>query len=385
MTRQDVPNISPEDTVRVLHFITDLSVGGAERMLTNLVCTSNNQGIRHIVVSLMDGGTFAEQVTAAGIELHSLNINRGSISPLALFKSIALVRNIRPHVVQTWLYHADFLGLVAAMLGGTATVVWNLRCSDMDLSRYGRLTRILVRVLAKLSHLPSAIIANSEAGRRWHEGLGYHPDRWVVIGNGVNADRFRPDANARQRWREVLGVCNDDVVIGMVARLDPMKDHEGFLRAARAVAQPRRVFVLAGRGVDQSPSLQQLANATGMRVHFLPECDDVPGLMAALDIAVSASRFGEGFPNVLIEAMATGISCIATDVGDSARILGEAGVVVPQQDEPALSNAIARLASDPMERSRLGTAAQRRVAELFALDLVVQRYDEFYLNLATDR
>ncbi len=377
MARLDTSAAGP---IRVLHVITDLSVGGAERMLANLVCTSKEPRVRHIVLSLMGDGAFAEQVMAAGIELHSLGLRRGGISPWALVRSVRLVRRLRPHVVQTWLYHADLLGLVAGRLGGIATVVWNLRCSDMDLGRYGRLTRTLVTVLARLSRFPAAVVTNSEAGRRWHEGLGYRPRRWVLMGNGVDIDRFRPDPESRRRWRQALGAADGDVVVGMVARIDPMKDHDGFLRAA--AARPGLVVVAAGRGVDQSPALRELAGAPGLRVHLLPESGDVAGLMTALDVAVSASRFGEGFPNVLIEAMATGLPCIATDVGDSARILGEAGMVVPPRDEAALSEAIGRLAGSAADRDRLGAAARRRVAEYFALERVVRRYDEFYLSLA---
>ncbi len=351
-------------------------------MLVRLAAASDRARFRHSVVSLTDGGALIPQLLGAGIEVHTLGMRRGLPTPAALIRTVALLRRLRPDIIQTWLYHADLLGLIAGRLAGCRRVIWNLRCSDMDLGQYGRMTGFVVWLLAKLSALPVAVIANSESGRRWHESIGYRPKTWAVIGNGVDLGQFQPDAEARRRWRKEMGFDDRTMVIGMVARRDPMKDHEAVLAAASA---SNATFVLVGRDVDQDPALRALAAPLGGRVRLLPETDDVPGMMAGFDIFVLASRFGEGSPNVVAEAMACAMPCVVTDVGDCRVMIGEAGIVVARGDVPALAQAIARLAADPGARQGLGRKARERATEMFSLPAAVNRYEALYTATVEDR
>jgi len=373
----------------IVHVITDAGAGGAERMLLRLVTRSTRY--RHVVVSLTRGGALMPALDDAGIAVFELGMRRGIPSPGAIFRLAGIIRRERPALVQTWLYHADLIGLLAARLAGFRLLAWNLRCSNMALGRYRWTTRLVVRALAALSAQPAAVMANSHAGQRWHETLGYRARQWIFVPNGIDTAEFHPDAEARARWRRQLGAADDAVVIGMVARRDPMKDHETALAAAAATARVNRkvVFVFAGDGVTpDNPAIAHLATAVGAPVHLLGECREIAGLTASFDIAVLSSAFGEGFPNVVAEAMATGVPCVVTDVGDAAPIVGDTGRVVPPRSPDALAQALVALATDAPLRARLGAAARRRVLENFDLATAVARYEAAWTTLiapTTDR
>lgn len=373
---------NPPSRPTIVHVITELGAGGAEHMLLRLVAAST--GYRHIVVSLSGEGALTNAIRAAGADVLSLGMRRHILSLGAIFALTRIIRRERPLVLQTWLYHADLMGTVAARLTNFRPVAWNLRCSNMDLSRYRWSTRVVVKILILLSSWPDVVMTNSAAGRRWHTDLGYRPRRWEFVPNGVDATIFRPDAEARAHWRRRFDVKDGDVLIGMVARRDPMKDHEGMLRAAAEAARHHQnlAFVLAGRGITRAdPTLVQLADAVGAPVHLIGECDDPAGLNAALDIAVLSSAFGEGFPNVVAEAMVAGVPCIVTDVGDAASIVGDTGHVVPPRSPDALAQAILMLANDAPLRVRLGAAARRRMIENFDLAAVAACYEAAWASL----
>lgn len=368
---------------KVVHFISSLECGGAERMLVRLLLASDRARFVHSVICLTDGGSLMEPLRQAGIPVHALGMKRGRLSLGALVRGVMLLRRIKPGLVQTWLYHADLLGLIAARLSGCRTVVWNLRCSDMDLSHYSRLTRLVIIALAYLSRRPAAILSNSQAGLTYHEALGYRPRRSQVIPNGIDTDQFQPDPAARAAWREHWGFGDSTVVFGMAARRDPMKDHEGFLAATEMVAKrcPNCAFVLVGRGVDQDAGLLALAAKVAVPVRMMAEQSAIAEVFAAWDVAVSASRFGEGFPNVIVEAMACGLPVVATDCGDAASIVGNAGIIAARGRPETLATAMIGLYDDVSLRRRLGDAARQRVAENFSLPRCVRAYEDLYATL----
>jgi len=288
-------------------------------------------GFRHIVVSLTTEGELGATLRSMGVEVVALRMSRNCPSPRAIVRLTRIVQREQPVVVRTSLYHANLIGLIAVRMANAHAVAWNLRCSNMDLSQYRWTTRAVVKLLIWRSSRPDLVITNSEAGRRWHSTLGYRPKRWKTIPNGIDTAKFRPDPDARARWRRRLGVNEDEILIGMVARRDPTKNHEGMLRAATELVRRRSrlVFIFAGRDVSRAdPTLARLADQVRAPVHLIDECDDVPGLNSALDVAVLAST-SEGFPNVVAEAMAVGVPCVVTDAGDSAAIVDGSGLIVP--------------------------------------------------------
>jgi glycosyltransferase involved in cell wall biosynthesis len=347
----------------------------------------------HTVVSLTNAGGLGPSIAALGVRVHQLGMRRGIPDVRAVWHLARLIRRERPDVLQTWLYHADLLGLVAGRLAGVRPIIWNVRCSDMDMRRYSWSSRLPRWLLSALSALPAAVVVNSERGRQAHERLGYRPRRWVVIPNGIDVMRFRPDPDARARLRQELGLPLSARLIGMVARYDPMKDHATFLRAAAELLRNRTTrakvdlrFVGVGRDVMwDNPNLAALGQDLGLRghVHLLGERDDVERLLPALDLATLSSLFGEGWPNVVGEAMACGVPCVVTDVGDAGTIVGETGRVVPPGDPSTLARAWAELLALPDgQRQALGAAARERIATHFSLEQVVRKYEDLYEELA---
>jgi glycosyltransferase involved in cell wall biosynthesis len=371
----------------IVHLISGLSSGGAEMMLYKLLSGLDRRRFRSVVVSLTPGGALAPRIEALGLPVHSLGMRRGQPTPRALWTLVQLLRRERPALLQTWLYHADLLGTLAAPLARVPRLAWNIRASDMDLTRYRRLSRLTRAACARLSARPQVVIVNSEAGRRYHQQLGYHPRAWAFIPNGINLDEFAPDPGHRRAVRAELGLPPDAPLIGLIARRDPMKDHATFFQAAARVARDRPGvhFLLAGHGVTpDDPLLARLLAATGLagHAHLLGERRDVPRLTAALDLATLSSAYGEGFPNVLGEAMACAVPCVATAVGDSARIVGDTGAVVPPRDPAALARAwSALLTLPPADRAALGERARRRIADRYALPTIIRHYEHFYDRL----
>ncbi len=372
---------------QILHVITGLDQGGAETMLIKLVIAMDRRRFHNQVVSLLGDGALGADLRAAGIEVLGLDLRRGSADPRALFRLAALMRRLRPDLVQTWLYHADLLGLLAARLAGSPPVLANLRCSDMDFSRYSRQSKWVLKWLAAFSRWPAGIIVNSAAGQAVHERLGYRPRAWHLVPNGFDLETFRPDPQAPARLRQEIGIPAESLILAHIARVDPMKDHTGFLAAARIALAARGDLhvLLIGRGTqDLSPHLA--AAGIAGRAHLLGPRRDIARLLPGVDLLCLSSAFGEGFPNVLGEAMSAGVPCIATDVGDARAIIGETGRIVAPSDPPALAQAILDLlALDAGSRAALGQAARRRIAEHYSLPAIVRQYEALYETFSRTR
>jgi glycosyltransferase involved in cell wall biosynthesis len=361
----------------IVHLIIGLQTGGAELMLTRLVAHTDRARFRPVVVSMTDSGSLGPVIERAGVECVALGLRRGIPDPIGLWRLDRVLRRAQPDILQTWLYHADMLGLIVRQLMPVRHLLWNLRCSDM---RLPPLNAALRRVLARFSAVPDAVIVNSQAGKRFHERIGYRPRRWEYVPNGFDTEALTPDPQARRRLRCELGVAEDAVVIGLPARYHPMKDHTTFFAAARilALARPEARFLLVGAGTERSNPVHA---RSGIADRLLPlgERGDMAAVYAALDIATLTSASGEGFPNVLGEAMACGVPCVATDIGDAAIVLGEAGLVVPPRDPEALAAAWERLiAAGPQARRELGLTARAHIVRDHALEAVVGRYQALY-------
>jgi glycosyltransferase involved in cell wall biosynthesis len=380
-----LPDSAPAP-LKVLHIITGLSVGGAETMLVKVLAAVPRAEAEQSVIALGCRGPMAERIEALGVPLSCLNAGRalGGLpsAPGSLLRLAERMRTIRPDVVQTWMYHANLLGGLAAAMAGKPPVVWGLRQSDLDPGRTKWTTRLIARLGASLSRrLPVRVLACADAVRRVHRAMGYDDARMTVIPNGFDTDAFRPDAEARDRLRRELAVADDAILVGLPARFDPQKDHATFLAAAAKVhaAHPRAVFVLCGAGTTVSNAkLEPLLKSSGLpptALRLLGERHDMPAVMAALDVVVSSSAFGEGFPNVLGEGMAVGAVPVATDSGDSRAIVGGIGFVARPRDADALARAIGEALGLPAaERARRAEAARARVLRDYALGAIARRY-----------
>lgn len=374
--------------MKIIHVITGLSTGGAEMMLYKLVSQMDQDKFDIQVISLTDIGLIGKRIQALGIPVEALGMKRGIPDPGMIFKLSYRLRRSKSDVIQTWMYHADLIGGLAAKLVGNIPVAWGIRHSNLDSEGSKRTTIWTAKICALFSRwLSVKIICCSEASRRIHAALGYDSGRMVVIPNGFDLSFFKPDLEGRTVVRQELGISEDTMLIGMVGRFDPQKDHLNFIRAAALLQKeiPNVQFLLCGDGITlENYQLSSWVEDTGLSesFHLLGRRIDIPQIMTALDIASSSSSYGEGFPNVVGEAMACGVPCVVTDVGDSASIVGDTGKVVPPKNSHALASAwreLIKLGKD--KRQKLGYNARLRIRDNFCLFSIVKQYEEFYKSV----
>jgi glycosyltransferase involved in cell wall biosynthesis len=362
---------------KIIFVTTGLRVGGAETMLTRLAMAQPGVADEITVVSLTPAEAYVGRLRARGITVLELRFDKLSAIPRGIFELAKLIAKSRPDIVQGWMYHGDLAALAALALSGwrrQTQLIWSIRCSDMDLRRYGVGLRFAVKACALLSAWPDLVIANSTAGLKSHLALGYHPRRAEVVANGIDVDAFRPDSAARHTVRMELGIPNDAIVLAHVARVDPMKDHHSFLSAMAEL--PELSALLIGAGTENLPSAPNLF-PLGRR-------DDVARLLTAADFVVSSSRFGEGFSNALAEGMACGLPPIATDVGDARLLVGDTGLVVPRENPSALADAIRTLVRESATlRAERAVKARARIVENFPMPRAIARYTQLYMSVAS--
>jgi len=374
--------------IRITHIINSFESGGAEAMLCRLLLRTDCHRFEPSVISLIDDTSVAGPIVDAGIPLATMGMRPGVPDPRGMARLVRHLRRTRPQIVQTWMDHSNLIGGVAAALAGTGPVVWGIHHSEHIPELTKRTTLWTLRACALLSRrLPARIICCSESARLLYSQRGFAADKLLVIPNGFDMTAFKPDDDARTDVRRELGIDPNAILIGLAARYHALKDHNNFLDAAAILLKsfPAAHFLLCGNLVDaDNPSLaQKIAELDlGQRCHLLGPRRDIARIHAALDISASSS-ISEAFPLTIGESMACGIPCVATDVGDSAFIIGNTGRTVPARDSAALAAAWAELLSmDAQSRQDLGTQARKRVQELFDLDSVTRRYEATYQDLA---
>lgn len=376
--------------MRVLHVITALGVGGAERMLLKLLGAPALSGVEQRVVALLPGGPLAEAMRATGATVDVLNFLGGLPVLAGTVRLAQLARAWRPDVLHGWMYHGN-LGASCAQtaLSGRVPLLWGIRQSLPSLQGENAFARAAIHLGRAASSRPQRLLFNSHTSLRQHQDFGFDVRRAQHLPNGFDTTVFAPDEAARAHWRTAWGAGDDDVVFGLMARHHPTKDHGGFLQAAQRVhaARPGVHFVLAGTGVDGANAAlaQDIAAAgLGARVHLLGERSDVAAVMAGLDVAVSSSR-AEAFSNAIGEAMSCALPCVVTDVGDSALIIGNGGHVVPPGAPEALAAAMLDMAAlGAPGRAALGEQARARVVAEFSLDAVAGRHLALYTGLCAE-
>ena len=368
--------------MRILHIIIGLNNGGAEGALFRLAAADHRN--THEVVSMMDAGVFGGRLVDLGIQVHTLAMPRGRITLHAVRKLLRLVRQAKPDVVQTWMYHADLVGGIVAKLAGAMTVVWGIRANDAHLHPAGVSSRTLVWLCARFSWIvPRRIIAVSNSGSRLHRQIGYCASKIRVIPNGYDTDALTPDLERRERIRREWGITPGVKLIGTVARWDALKDHETLVEALselNTLTHDAWVCALIGTGMTEAnrdlTALLDRYQISGKFRLFGP-LDDVCGVMNAFDIHVLSSK-SEAFPNVLAEAMACATPCVATDVGDVRRIVGATGWVVPPANPGGIARALSmafREMADVTAWERRRILCRARIIDEFSVRQMVDAYN----------
>jgi glycosyltransferase involved in cell wall biosynthesis len=367
-----------------VHIITDLGQGGAEAVLWQLVSSTRGR-FQHEVVSLHQEGVYAQPLREQGIGVTVLGMPRGRVTRTGLTRLGQTLDSFRPHVMQTYLDHANLIGGVAARFTGAPPVIWGVHATDLGALRSSWKTRIVRRLCALLSYrVPRTIVLAAHSSATLYAHLGFSTSRMQVIPNGVDPQRFHADPEGGARLRQEWGVTPDEVLIGCVARFDPLKDHQTLLRSLQRLRGRGLVFrcALVGTGMDlNNTELQREIERCGVRAQLIlagRRCD-IPAVMNALDLHVLSSR-AECMPLAVLEAMACGTPCVVTDVGDAARIVGNTGWVARARDPQSLAQA---LTSALHERATAGlaqraSACRERVLGEYTQEGMVSQYSRLW-------
>ena len=377
--------------MKVLHVTPGLESGGAEMVLCSLVSRLEAAQFSCRVVSLTDEGPLVgARIRAAGVPLECLNGTRGIPNPRLISRLAAIIRRERPDAIQTWMYHGDLIGGLAARLaGGAIPVFWGVHSTRLDPRQTKLTTRVVIALNRRAANtLPSRIVCCSEATRQEHAALGYPMQKMTVIPNGIDVDLYARDDAARASVRAEIGVAPETPLVGLLARFHPQKDHANFFAAAGILAhvRPDAHFLLCGSGVAaENAELMRLVEAAGVarQTHLLGLRTDTPRVTAALDVATCSSVFGEAWPLIIGEAMASEVPVVTTDLAGPASVVGESGRVVPIRDPEALARTWHEvLGLAPEARRDIGRLARLRIVKNFSMTRMVAAYQDLYLGTA---
>jgi len=374
--------------MKILHLITNLEPGGAEIMLLNLLQEMPSHEWITRIVSMREIGIIGSHIQDLGIPVQALKMQPGIPNLKALIKLVRILKQDPPDLIQTWMYHADLLGSLAALLAGHIPTIWGLHHTFNGKQSVNQKTRAIVWLNAILSNwLPKRVVCCAESVREGHKQIGYDPKKLIVIPNGIDVQRFHPDPTAASKLKLELGIADNALLIGHFARFHIQKDHQSFIEAASLLLSEMSGvhFILAGEGItEDNRQLRTWINNAGVsnQIHLLGFRQDMPFLMAGIDVGTLSSAFGEALPLTIAETMACAIPCVVTDVGDSKMIVGVTGKTVPPKDPLALSKAWKSILSlSTQERDHLGQLARSRIKNEYNIQIVSKLYNSLYKSI----
>jgi len=368
--------------MKVAIVIRSLVAGGAERQLVVLAKGLVDKGHEVHVISCYDGGAFLTELNVPGVTRTTIH-KRGRWDISGAARRLArFLKETTIDVVYSSMPAANLLCVLALWLGARQPLIWRLAASDMDMSEYDWFSALSYRLEAICSNAPNMIVVNSQAGRDAAAARRYPASKLSVVWNGIDTSIFSPDPDAGENLLQRWKLDSSKWRIGMVARADPKKGHGDFLEAVRLLCQRRSDVEFVCVGVDSSDYAHKLQNnacnlGIADKIKWCSFEKDVTAVYNALDINTLPSRFGEGFPNSIGEAMGCGVPCVTTDTGDSAAIVGEVGEVVPRANPEALMRGWVRLLQRlENQGSLLKAQARQRIVENFSVDKYVNQTEE---------
>ena len=366
--------------MRITHIITDLYTGGAEIMLYKLLKSLQDETIESSVISLMGRGKITKQIEALGIKVETLDLEQGELPSWQTIKKLRkFMLAFNPDIAQGWMYHGNIAATVAVFLfkpiRRKVKLFWNVRQTLYDIKKEKQQTKWVIYLSRWLSVFSTSVIYNSTVSMQQHNKIGFLKRNSLMIPNGFDLQKFFPDQERRQQLRKDLGIAKNTLLVGHISRFHPMKDHVTLLRAIDRVMEnisdsngkQEVIFLLIGNGLTSALS-------TNPAIRFLGERADISNIMSALDILVSSSAWGEGFPNVIGEAMASEVPCVVTDVGDSAYIVGDYGVVCPVRDGKCIADSMMQLIENRQQRKIMGQQARQRIKQNYSMDKIKKEY-----------
>ncbi|UKV13801.1 glycosyltransferase [Thalassospiraceae bacterium SW-3-3] len=361
----------------IIIFARKLDQGGAERQIVTLAKGLRNDGQNVHVVLFYSGGKFDNELVSSGVPLHHIG-KRGRWDIFGfLFRMTKTFRKLRPTIIYSFLDIPNILSVLLYPISGRPKLIWSIRAAEMEMHHYDWLNRFVSKLETILSGAPHKTIANSQAGKDWAIKRGFPAQKIAVIENGIDTRRFKFEAIGRDHVRQLWNIGKNEIVLGLVARLDAMKDIPNFLKACSLLDKRHDGlrFVCIGSGPSAYQSrLASYASELGIaeRLIWAGSQSDMPATLSALDLVVSSS-LGEGFSNAIAEAMACERPCVVTNVGDSARIVSTVGEIVPPRDSTALATAISKILVRNKNDPSLGKQSRARILEEFSVSRMIER------------
>ncbi|MCB0347896.1 MAG: FkbM family methyltransferase, partial [Bdellovibrionales bacterium] len=370
--------------IKILHMTAGLDTGGTEMMICKVTSLMDKERFANSVLCFKPPGNLSAKLSEKDINFFSLNIKHPVQFFTKLFRFRRLLKEINPDVIQGWLVHGNMAALAAKLLLPKVEVYWNIRHTLVGIEKEKLHTRFLIFASKSLSRFSKKIVYNSHTSKLQHFDYGYRKSPGLLIPNGFDTETFRPNTAARQKILDELCLPSDTNLIGIIARYHPVKGHHVFLEAAKLLLDKgcKAHFVLVGSNISlKNPKISKIMSESPhlSNFSFMGERTDIPDIIAALDIATLSSSWGEAFPNVLGEAMSSGVICVATDVGDCHRIVGDSGIVVPPDQPAKLAEAWKHVLDLPKtQKDLLKENSRKRVLDLFSIESVIKSYEDLY-------
>ncbi|CAH0233953.1 glycosyltransferase [Peribacillus sp. Bi134] len=371
--------------IKLVHLITGLGNGGAENMLVKLISNTDADKYELLVISLLNKGVLGETIEKKGIKIYTLNMGSKGSLLIKLKKLYKIFRDEKPDILQTWMYHADFIGIFIKILFPKVKLLWNIRHSNFVKGIDKRRTVIIAKLCGLFSFIPNAIICGSNSAKKYHKKIYYKERKMFVIPNGFDTNLYSPNSKVRKDVRENLNIPIDAIVFGHVGRYHPLKNHDLILKSFYKLREINEncYLVLCGKNVDMSNErLSFLVNKYDLKnIYLLGERTDIPNIMQCFDALLLPSK-SEGFPNVIGEAMAIGVPCITSDVGDCREIISNTGYIIEEIDTINLTNALLKyieLSKDT--KNSLSINARKRILDNYSISAIVKMYDHIYRKL----
>ena len=371
--------------MRIVFLTASLSLGGAERQLTSLARGLKRKGHEIEIITFYGTGFFDEELVKLGIKVNSLKKNGRWDLFFPFFRLLKLLKNVKPDILHGYLITPNLVAALCCLIYPEIKLVWGVRYSKMEVGRYDVFTQATYFFHKRLLNLPKLLIVNSVAGKSMLLNQGAKSQKVTVIHNGIDCDEFKGESVDRVSLLTKWGLRNDEIIIGMIARLDPMKDHETLFESAKLLIKqnPKIKFVCIGSGDKSFTEMLErriMEDALQDSVKLVGKINNISAVYGVLDLCVLCSSYGEGFPNVLGEAMASGIRCVATESGDTAEVIGGTGVVVPVRRPDLLAKAIIEILNNPPEES-----PRERVMRKFSVVTLIKTTEEALLRLCSEQ
>ena len=377
--------------MRIVHIISGLNIGGAERSLVNLLQKYPLSDIGSVkIISLTRGGVLRREIMKMGFDVSEVGLSKNPISFLRLLIIFQLMLKFKPHIVQTWMYHSDLIGGIIGRILRVRIIIWNVRGSGVSFKLNGLLTYVVIRLCSFFSkYIPDAVITNSEAAIVSHSDVGYACKKFRLIYNGFDSNRFQKlDEKSITAYKKQYGVDKKTTIIGMVGRYDIYKNPFCFIRMLKSLREDYKrgdlIGIMAGEGFDEK-NLEFMTFIEKMEcrdyVQLIGQRSDPREVYNMFDVLVMPST-SEGFPNVVGEAMSCAVPVVATNVGDTKKLVDGIGIMVEKANPNHLAanvDLILRLSDEKL--SLLKSLSRKRIKEDFSIKKMVNEYNSLYQEL----